>query len=534
MVAMTGSGRAQAVPVRDQVPTGNAASVNGVVRVRVVDASSRQPLHNAEVRLSGPKPREPRFGVTDIEGAFSFAALPPGSYTVTAVKAGYATLSYGQRQGWETPAQVEVTSASTVAVDLPLPRSGVIVVRALNSSGEPFAGLEATALSRRFDNGRAVWTRAGAALNAYTDDRGEARLFGLAPGDYYVSARSGLSSLLGRSRLVGETFYPGTPSLARAERIPVTPGSETTVTFVVEPASLARISGTIFDASGAPLTDGTVTLTQYQTSRQGSQRIDRRPDGSFASSALEPGDYVLRVVSGPRPGGVEYASEPLLLNGVDINTLTLRTRPGAVIRGSIVFDEPAGHAEAESLLIRLVPSGDRERPQSLGLAQIQSDLSFEIKDVMAEGVIRVDSGGEWRLKSVILDGRDIADLPMDFGARVVVNDLRVLLTRRSAQIVGAVDGFAPGETPHFVVVLFPADHNLWTSVSRRIAVGRLDQNGRFAIAGLPAGDYQVVAAEGLQPGAERHIETLRALSSGAVAVQLREGEVTSLTIAREK
>ena len=80
------------------------------------------------------------------------------------------------------------------------------------------------------------------------------------------------------------------------------------------------------------------------------------------------------------------------------------------------------------------------------------------------------------------------------------------------------------------MVVIPSDAELWTTVSRRIAVGRLDQAGRFAITGLPPGDYQVVAVEGLQQGAERDPDTLRSLAPRSVHIQLREGESTSLTL----
>lgn len=527
------SSHAQTLPPRDQTPAAlsSRADATGVIQGRILAADTQRPIPRADVRVSSPVLKDPRFLVTDPEGRFSFAELPPGIYRLSAAKTGYVELSYGQRLGWETAAQIDLAAAAEVAVDMTLPRSGVIVVRLIDVDGAPFAGIQTGALFRRFDGGRANYTNAGLQPFAYTDDRGEVRLFGLPPGDYYVSARAGLVTPLQRPRTLGETFYPGTRVLDQAAKVRVAAGAETSVTFVVEEARLTRIAGAIVDSTGAPVTDGTVSLTHYQSSGLGARRVDRMRDGTFSAADLEPGEYLLQVRTGPRPAGTEYAIQPFILDGTNLEGLTIETRPGARIRGRITFDEPAARPQPESVRVRVLAQPIKAPAMSPGVATVHDDWSFEITDVMAIGTLRVESdSGGWRIASVHIDDRDVADMLVDFGARAAFDDVQVRLTRTSAQITGTTVGFKAGDTPRFAVVVFPPDPDLWTPVSQRIALGRLDQAGRFAIAGLPPGEYHVVAVEGLQQGAERNPDTLRELAPRAVRVQLREGGSTSLTL----
>lgn len=67
-------------------PALTATETTGVLRGLVVDQAIR-PLANVSVTLSGPDVDRQAF--TDADGFFGFAALPPGSYFVTAAKLAY-------------------------------------------------------------------------------------------------------------------------------------------------------------------------------------------------------------------------------------------------------------------------------------------------------------------------------------------------------------------------------------------------------------------------------------------------------------
>jgi len=75
-------------------------------RPRFVAASSPArrgaPLRRATIALSEVGGQLRRATTTDAEGRFDFRELPAGRFSVTATKAGYVTLLYGQRRPYET------------------------------------------------------------------------------------------------------------------------------------------------------------------------------------------------------------------------------------------------------------------------------------------------------------------------------------------------------------------------------------------------------------------------------------------------
>ena len=95
LVALTVALSAQQAPPREAAPKPGAAG--SVVRGRVTSAATGQPLHRVRVTLNAPNPNAPS-GVTDTKGIFEILNVPAGSYAVTATRAGYLTIQYGQRR----------------------------------------------------------------------------------------------------------------------------------------------------------------------------------------------------------------------------------------------------------------------------------------------------------------------------------------------------------------------------------------------------------------------------------------------------
>jgi hypothetical protein len=189
-----------------------------------------------------------------------------------------------------------------------------------------------------------------------------------------------------------------------------------------------------------------------------------------------------------------------------------------------VLDEPG--LEPQSVRLQVTPVWMGERSMSTGVATVRDDWSFEIRDLMATGSLRVEEPtGQWWIKNVRIDGREVSDVPIDFRAGTSFDNVQVVVTRRAAQVGGAVVG-ASGA----VVVIFPTDPSLWTPTTRRIAVTSPDRTGQFVIGGLPSGDYQVVAVDAFQRGAERDVDTLRTLVGRSLALHLAEGESKSLRL----
>ena len=104
---------------------------------------------------------------------------------------------YGQRRPQQPGTPVTIADAQAAAsVDLRLTRGGVITGHVHDEDGEALPRALVTVQRYQYVGGERQLRPAGA---DQTDDRGQYRVFGLPPGDYYVSATTtGLGELLGR------------------------------------------------------------------------------------------------------------------------------------------------------------------------------------------------------------------------------------------------------------------------------------------------------------------------------------------------
>ncbi|HEY1656450.1 MAG TPA: carboxypeptidase regulatory-like domain-containing protein, partial [Candidatus Tumulicola sp.] len=83
------------------------ASTTGALSGSIVDADTSAPIAGAQVTVSSPS--QTATGTTDAVGRFTFLTLPPDTYTVTAIKSNYQTLSVpGQVVFADTVQQVTV------------------------------------------------------------------------------------------------------------------------------------------------------------------------------------------------------------------------------------------------------------------------------------------------------------------------------------------------------------------------------------------------------------------------------------------
>ena len=157
----------------------------------------------------------------------------------------------------------------------------------------------------------------------------------------------------------------------------------------------------------------------------------------------------------------------------------------------------------------------------------ESQWVFEAQ-IGGSGVLRARTAN-WMLKAVLLDGKDVTDTALDFGA-YTGKTVELVLTQRGAQVNGTVSNDRGQPVRDYVLILFPEDEAQWTPLSRFFATGRPDQQGRVTINNLPPGRYLATAVEYLDPGEERNPGMLSRLRATSTAVALTEGESRSVTL----
>ena len=182
-VAQVPAPAAGAQPSRTDAPTTGTAQIRG----RIFDAEAGKPLRRAQIRIYNADFRENRVTASDEQGRYEFTELPAGRYSVTVNKGGYVTVSYGQTRPFESGRPLELRDAQRAEkIDVSLPHGAVVTGRLVDEFGDPAPNIPVTAMRYTFVQGqKRLMPTAGSDT---TNDLGEFRLFGLAPGQYYVSA----------------------------------------------------------------------------------------------------------------------------------------------------------------------------------------------------------------------------------------------------------------------------------------------------------------------------------------------------------
>ena len=190
-----------------QTQQAQAVPATGRIMGRVSAADTGRPLRNARVMLTGAQSGG-RTAVTDDSGQFDFQQLPEGRYTLNASKAGFVGLSYGQRRPMQPGTPLQLSNNQTLRdLELRLPRGSAIGGRITDETGEPMPNVMVRVMRQQMIQGQRQLAPAG---TGQTDDRGQYRVWGLNPGEYYVSAVSPtimLPDVLGRGGRGG----PGGP-----------------------------------------------------------------------------------------------------------------------------------------------------------------------------------------------------------------------------------------------------------------------------------------------------------------------------------
>src|SRR3954470_17268999 len=183
---------------------------------RVVRWGTNDPVAKATVELArvGAGSSAPYVAVTTTDGAFVFATVPAGQYRIFASRAGFVRAEYGQRWPNGTGTPLTIPAGRAVAnVPVAMLQTGTIAGSVRDQFGRPLGNAEVDAYTVTFRTGRRALSRVQTAVS---DDRGEYRLFWLAPGRYFVSARhpdlSSSPMRLGGIRIGGGTGSNGSIS----------------------------------------------------------------------------------------------------------------------------------------------------------------------------------------------------------------------------------------------------------------------------------------------------------------------------------
>ena len=516
----------------------------GTARLRglVVGGENGGPLRRAMVQLSGDGLQEGRATTTNEEGRWEIRDLPAGRYQVTANKAGYVSLSYGQRRPFEQGKPLELREGQTVEnVNFNLPRGSAITGRVTDEFGDPVADVMISAQRYRYFGGRRRLTPVS--RPASSDDGGNFRLYGLAPGDYYLSAAPmgfsfGESS--GDSTGYAPTYYPGTASAQQADKVTVAIGDEISgLVFSLVPTRTAKITGTAVDSRGRPMAGAFVSVIVRQgDSFSMSMGVGNqvREDGTFTLNDVGPGEYTIQVQSLAEGPSRETATLPIMVAGEDLTGIALVGTRGTAISGRVVVEGAKSERSIQPASVGIMAMPKEPAMEMVmyfggeSSDRLNDDWTFGIR-VMASPVLirttRLPPG--YTLKQVVWRGQDVTDSGLTFKGDAV-SDVDVVITAQSTRVTGGVLDTDGKPVADYVVIAFAEDDDKWGWLSRHRALARPDQQGGFLIKDLPAGRYLAVALPFLEEGEEADPEVLERLRGVATPFTLANGEQKALTL----
>ena len=177
-------------------------------RDRVINATTGEPVGRVRLFLRPVSGALPAAGqttpasyttTTGADGKFAMKDLAPGSYRLSARRNGFVSAEYGAKRTSGTGTILELEKGqSRAGIEFKLTPHSVIAGRVIDETGEPVAGASVRAIRYGYQYGRGR-KQAIQTGSATTNDLGEYRLFGLAPGRYFVVARD-VSTLSGERR----------------------------------------------------------------------------------------------------------------------------------------------------------------------------------------------------------------------------------------------------------------------------------------------------------------------------------------------
>jgi hypothetical protein len=280
-----------------------------------------------------------------------------------------------------------------------------------------------------------------------------------------------------------------------------------------------------------------------------SQAADRQPinsfgvvgstaaSGQFTLSGVAPGTYTIRATGrGPQAGFLGAAT--VEVSGTDRTGIQLTLRPPLTLSGRIAFD---GTAAPPALAGNRVPlrglGGGASGIAAPSVSPSDANGTFQIARVTPGRYVlggplffgATDASVTWTLKSVVVDGRDVTDLPFDIDGEAPPREIVVTYGDGWQEIQGRLQHASGAPAPGFVVVAFPADRAYWIAGSRRIVTAASGTGGEFTLGGpgpltLPPGDYLVAVVPDLERDEQFDRAFLSALAPAAVRVSLQPGE----------
>jgi hypothetical protein len=527
----------------------------------VVNIVTGDPLDKVEIET---EPAGPRGGsavsvTSDANGHFILPNLEPGQYRLKGKRNRFLDTYYGARRAESSGIPIVVDAGQTVKdLRFKLLPFGVIAGTIRDPEGEPLARVAVTALRLRYEDGRRKVTTVD---STFTDDLGQYRITGLAPGKYYIRANptlktpgeadvnvSGFLITMTKDMTittdgatgVGSThqtkvllpaLFPGVQEPPAARTVDLETGARVPGIDIALPrSSTVTVTGHVSAPQGAHA--GTVSLSRGQWM---GNSLDPRlftiadEHGDFTFPAVPQGTYTLTAsATGGRRSTptATFLSGPnvMVMEGSDISyegqvPLTVGATPVQGIQVAIAgASEVSGH----------IAQTDNKEPVLGGAVEFDDGVSDIRRADIRDGHFGLDlPAGHYNvylslptllIRSVTADGRDIAaeGLTIEGPGKV---SLDFVAAPDGGWVEGVVLDTEDKPIAGAKVVLIPEAK--FRSRKDRYFEAETDQYGHFEIENVVPGEYKAYAWDDVEPGIWRDSNFVASIESKGEPITLK-------------
>lgn len=510
-----------------QAPESGKAAIAGTV----VNSATGQPISGALViatvvpqftpnQTPSLNRQQPLRAVTNASGRFSFEAENPISASLQVSRQGYRS-----DNNLDTALVFIGDNLTDTTVRL-VPQS-IVTGRVVDSDGEPLNGMTVEAVRIDIVDGRRQ-LRDGYA-NAVTDDRGEYRLWNLAPGSYYVK-------FMGRSLMrnyyvsnaafeysdsaYGLMYYPSALTQETAQVLRIAPGQTVTAPFTAGSRKAYQIRGKI--VNGPPQRPFEIRLLR------GAEVMPSRGAVNLAAATFQvvdvtPGPYTLQIYTSDG-GPLLFGETPVTMGERDFGGVSVTMGSGVEVHGQV---QSSGETQGLAFVkAHRLDSSPGAAPEVTALLE-RDRTGFTLTGLLP-GRYEIGAAGFDGYVSSILEG----------ASDVLANGLTI----------------APGEVPELTVKLMPGGATVLVTVDGAAPLGRKSTGERWSVlltgrsgssqsyraeeglgnaldfGGLAPGDYTVYAWPESHPLEFRNPAVLSRLSQYGTTFKVGEGESKEVTV----
>ena len=508
-------------PLAYSFQSATAADREGVLHGRVTETKSDPPLPIKKALVVVRRAQEPGTGVyTDEKGAYRLR-VEPGAYGVSVERDGFVTEPSAE------PKTITVQAGQTIDdLDLQMVRTGSISGRVLDSDGEPMPRATVHLTSIRDKSGRTLQT-------VGTNDRGEYRIFQIAPGKYRVSAtyqpyfeqrEIKLQTPDGTAQeTYATTFFPGTSDQKQAAVIEVGLGADQAgFDLQLQRLQAVRVRGQVSAAGAAPI--AIAVGLQPIGSQPGTIRtaLVRDPSGRFELDGVVPGKYFLTASTLEFNNGSGASGELAIEVGeTDLEGIQLMLAPPQEVGGTIVV--PDGRQLPAPFMV-VLSRREQRNGQRGGIGRVEPDGSFKIPAV-SPGVYDIGLGStgpddDLYVGSIHRGDEDILANGLHVGT-ASADPVQIVLRANGGTIETTVRTSKGDPLPDARVVIVPDAPRRGQMVLQGRCI--TDARGACSARGVAPGDYHVFAFA-KEPGLDfRDPESTMPFEERAKAVSVAEG-----------